>query len=351
MITGINHLTLAVKDLDASLRFYTDVLDFQPVVRWSKGAYLTAGTCWLALALDPSTRPGPLPEETHVAFGVSDRDFPELVRRLRAADVGIWRENRSEGASLYFLDPDGHKLEIHVGSLQSRMVALDASPPADLTVYRSDLAESPDPRHQGFPERPLRRKDLAADPLVQFAAWLEEAERGADRDPYAMTLATIGGEGVPAARTVRLKTVDERGFVFTSRRDGPKARELRTNPQAALVFYWPAQGRQVRVTGEVERLPEEESARYFRARPRARQLALWVLSQSEPVSDRSALEKRFEMLAQEHAGHEIPIPAWGGYVVRPRAVEFWQGRSNRLHDRFQYCCSDAGAWTLQRLAP
>lgn len=361
MITGINHLTLAVKDLAASFRFYADVLGFQPVARWSKGAYLAAGTCWLALASDSSTRSGPLPGETHVAFDVASRDFPELVRRLRAAGVGVWRENRSEGASLYFLDPDGHKLEVHVGSLQSRMAALETSPPPGLTVYRSDHAEHDDAaessrpsaqvRYQDFPKESLRRKDLAADPLTQFASWLDQAVRGTDGDPYAMTLSTVRSDGVPSARTVALKKVNAQGFIFTSRYDGPKGRELSANPQAALVFYWPAQGRQVRAMGTVARLSKEESARYFHARPRESQLLLWIFSQSEPVSNRAALEKRFEALAQEHEGKDVPIPAWGGYVVRPHAAEFWQGRSNRLHDRFRYHRSDGGDWVLQRLAP
>ncbi|NBC17248.1 MAG: DUF3224 domain-containing protein [Bacteroidetes bacterium] len=135
MITEINHLTLAVRDLEVSFRFYADVLGLRPVVRWEKGAYLTVGACWLALALDPHVRSEPLPESTHAAFGVAESDFDALVERLCTAGVERWKTNRSEGASFYFLDPDGHKLEIHVGSLTSRLSAFEKVPPPGLIRY------------------------------------------------------------------------------------------------------------------------------------------------------------------------------------------------------------------------
>jgi pyridoxamine 5'-phosphate oxidase len=206
-------------------------------------------------------------------------------------------------------------------------------------------------RHPSFSRDPLRREDLGADPLVEFVRWLSEAATVPGADPFAMTLATVGGDGAPSARTVSLKDVDERGFVFTSQYDGPKGREMDADPRVALVFYWPEQGRQVRVTGTAERLPEEESARYFDARPRASRLALLAYPQSQPVVDRVALEVRVDDLARLYSGEAVPRPAWGGYVVRPTAVEFWQGQSDRLHDRFLYRTSGDGRWDLTRLAP
>ena len=145
-------------------------------------------------------------------------------------------------------------------------------------------------RPPSFSGAPLHQGGLDADPLTQFARWLAEASRAPGADPFAMTLATVGTDGAPAARTVSLKDVDRRGFLFTSHYDGPKGREIEADPRVALVFYWPEQGRQVRVTGRAERLAEEESARYFEARPRASQLALLAAPQSQPIGDRAAQE-------------------------------------------------------------
>lgn len=205
--------------------------------------------------------------------------------------------------------------------------------------------------YPAFSRPPLRRGDLDADPLAQFARWLGEAAGASGADPFAMTLATVGADGAPSARTVALKGVDERGFVFTSHHDGPKGREIEADPRVALVFYWPEQGRQVRVTGTAERLPEGESDRYFDARPRESRLALLAYPQSRPIGDRAGLEDRVAELARRYDGAAIPRPSWGGYVVRPAAVEFWQGQSDRLHDRFLYRASGDGRWDLTRLAP
>jgi pyridoxamine 5'-phosphate oxidase len=204
--------------------------------------------------------------------------------------------------------------------------------------------------HQPFPRPPLRREALDADPLVTFARWLEAAETS-EPDPYAMTLATAGPEGEPSARTVSLKRVDPRGLVFTSRYDGPKGGEIDRDPLVALVFYWAGEGRQVRVSGVAERLPEEEAERYFRDRPRESQLALLALPQSEPLDRRATLEARAAALGRTYATGEVPRPAWGAYLVRPRAVEFWQGQTDRLHDRFLYEASEGGGWSLVRLTP
>ena len=158
-----------------------------------------------------------------------------------------------------------------------------------------------------------------------------------------MTLATVGVDGAACARIVSLKDVDPRGFIFTSQYEGPKGQEIGAEPRVALVFYWPKQGRQVRVTGVAERLPHEESAGYFHARSQAMRRMLQVGTQSEPVQDRAALED-----ALANTPSDAEQPAWGGYVVRPDTVEFWQGQADRLHDRFLYRAQEAG-WDVTRL--
>ena len=135
MVRGINHITLAVRDLEASFVFYTQVLGMRPVARWYKGAYLDAGGDWVCLSLDDSARSGSLPEYTHVAFSVAEADFAAMVERLRREGVECWQENRSPGESFYFLDPNGHKLEIHVSDLAARLEALKEAPPRDLIVF------------------------------------------------------------------------------------------------------------------------------------------------------------------------------------------------------------------------
>lgn len=206
-------------------------------------------------------------------------------------------------------------------------------------------------RPQTFPQTELRRSSLGADPLVQFRRWLGEAVRAGEADPHAATLATVDPSGAPAARTVTLKGVDARGFLFTSRHDSAKARQIDADPRVGLVVYWPGQGRQVRVGGAAERVPAEESARYFRARPRPAQLALLAFPQGQPIRDRAALDRRVADLDRDYRDRALPVPAWGGYVVRPRTVEFWQGRTDRLHDRFLYRLADDGTWAITRLAP
>lgn len=135
MIRGINHVTLSVRDLEASFAFYKEVLGLRPVARWYKGAYLEAGGDWICLSLDDEARTGPLGEYTHLAFSVDAAGFEDAVQRLRSADVQCWQENRSEGESFYFLDPNGHKLELHVGDLESRLKALRESPPRELVLF------------------------------------------------------------------------------------------------------------------------------------------------------------------------------------------------------------------------
>jgi pyridoxamine 5'-phosphate oxidase len=167
-----------------------------------------------------------------------------------------------------------------------------------------------------------------------------------------MTLATASADGRPSARTVLLKGVDERGFLFFTNYESRKGRELAVNAYAALVFHWPQEPRrQVTAAGLVERLPAAESEAYFRTRPLGSRLGAWASRQSEPIPGREALEGAFAE-AEERYGDDPPLPRWwGGYVLAPQRVEFWQNRPNRLHDRFRYSREGVGAWRLERLAP
>jgi len=194
--------------------------------------------------------------------------------------------------------------------------------------------------------------DLLPDPIAQFARWLEDARAGGVEMPEAMTLATAEAAGRPSARTVLLKGVDADGFRFFTNTESRKGRELAENPNAALVFHWPLDPRrQVTATGTVEPLPRDESEAYYRTRPLGSRLAAWASRQSEVVPDRAALDRAFAE-AEAAFGDDPRLPPWwGGYLLRPTRLEFWQNRPNRLHDRFCYTLGSDGAWTLERLAP
>lgn len=199
----------------------------------------------------------------------------------------------------------------------------------------------------------LRRADLDPDPLRQFIKWLEEAIAASLPEPNAMTIATADQKGRPSARTVLLKGIDQRGFVFYTNYQSRKACEISDNPAVALVFYWDGLERQVCVAGEAARLSDEESEAYFQERPRASRLAAWASTQSETLANREALEEKMNQLIERYPeGQPVPKPpSWGGYLVRPERVEFWQGRPNRLHDRFSYTRQGGNAWTIVRLSP
>lgn len=199
----------------------------------------------------------------------------------------------------------------------------------------------------------LLESDLADDPFTQFGRWFDAAAEAGVYEPNAMTLATASAEGEPAARIVLLKGYDDAGFVFYTNYESDKAAHLAANPRASLVFYWDVLHRQVRIAGGVAKVSPEETERYFRTRPRASQLGAWASAQSGVIGDRESLEQRYAEFEARHAGREIPVPPhWGGYRLAPTRVEFWQGRTGRLHDRLRYRRDPGGgAWTVERLSP
>jgi pyridoxamine 5'-phosphate oxidase len=198
----------------------------------------------------------------------------------------------------------------------------------------------------------LRRSDLAPDPFAQFDAWYRDALAAHVVAPDAMTLATASKECIPSARMVLLKGYDQRGFVFYTNYESQKGRELAENPHAALVFYWAELQRQVRISGRVTKLSREESERYFASRPLGSRLSAWASHQSEVIASRAVLEERVRAVRARFAGGKVPLPPyWGGYVVAPVELEFWQGRPDRLHDRFRYSLQPDQTWLIQRLSP
>jgi pyridoxamine 5'-phosphate oxidase len=223
----------------------------------------------------------------------------------------------------------------------NRIPSLVKSPLLDVAALRRE-----------YETEGLRRADLASDPMEQFSIWFTAAVKAELPDANAMSLATATADGKPSVRVMLLKGFDETGFVFFTNYLSAKGRELDENPRAGLAFYWVQLERQIRISGSVEKTSRKDSERYFHSRPVGSQLGAWVSRQSEVIDARRILEARLDEMTERFAGREIELPPhWGGYRVRPEAIEFWQGRANRLHDRFRYTRRADGSWLIERLAP
>ncbi len=197
----------------------------------------------------------------------------------------------------------------------------------------------------------LSERDLLPEPIEQFRRWYAFARRAGCPWPNSFALATVGLDGRPAVRMMLLKGVDERGFVFFTHYVGRKASEMQRTPYAAMAFHWIELVRQVRIEGSIARLSWEESNAYFQSRPRASRIGAWASRQSEPLESRSLFNTRFREFERKFQGQEVPLPPhWGGYRLKPEIIEFWQGRPNRLHDRFQFRRESSG-WVMRRLYP
>jgi pyridoxamine 5'-phosphate oxidase len=197
----------------------------------------------------------------------------------------------------------------------------------------------------------LSEADLDPNPIAQFGTWMQQALAANLREPNAMTLATVDADGRPSARIVLLKEFDSRGFVFYTNYGSRKGRELSADSHACLLFFWTDLERQVRIDGIATRVSREESEEYFRTRPPGSQIGAWASKQSSVLTSRESLEAEVERYTREFSGRDVPVPAWwGGYRVDPYALEFWQGRPSRLHDRLRYH-RDADQWRIDRLSP
>ena len=204
---------------------------------------------------------------------------------------------------------------------------------------------------QGYEDVGLTREQLNSDPVLQFEAWFKEANE-TESIPNAMSLATVCKSGEPMVRTVLLKWFDENGFVFFTNYKSRKADQITDNPSVAMLFNWVALERQVSINGVAEKVDTSESLKYFLSRPRGSQLGSWVSDQRSVLTSRKILEMKLQELKRKFAKRNIPLPDfWGGYRIKPKSFEFWQGRPNRLHDRFLYSKKDNESWEIERLAP
>jgi pyridoxamine 5'-phosphate oxidase len=203
-----------------------------------------------------------------------------------------------------------------------------------------------------YSHRQLTEKDADGDPIRQFEKWWKEAVESRIDEVNAMTLATASSDGLPSARIVLLKDFSEKGFVFFTNYESYKGRQLAENPKACLIFFWKELERQVRVTGLVIKVNEKESDEYFHSRPEASRIGTWVSPQSRVIESREWIDEKFNSLVKQMEGTDIQRPPyWGGYIVKPVEIEFWQGRPSRLHDRIQYSLEESGKWKIERLAP
>ena len=197
----------------------------------------------------------------------------------------------------------------------------------------------------------LSEDDVLSNPFEQFNVWFDEAKQSEIVEPTAAILSTVGEDNHPSARTILLKEVNEKGFVFYTNYESKKAKDIASNPNISLLFLWKEQQRQVRIVGQSEKISREESEKYFRTRPRESQIGAWASNQSSVIPDRKSLDNKFEEYRKKFGDKEIPLPDfWGGYVIIPNYFEFWQGRPGRLHDRICYKFEDQ-EWRIFRLAP
>ncbi|MCW3071054.1 MAG: Pyridoxamine 5-phosphate oxidase [Bacteroidetes bacterium] len=204
-------------------------------------------------------------------------------------------------------------------------------------------------RHD-FSKESLDEKDVHKNPVTQFSKWFREAVDAKVNEPNAMALSTVSAEGKPSSRIVLLRNFDENGFVFYTNYTSRKGEEIMGNPNAALLFFWPELERQVRIEGILKKQTAEESDMYFNSRPRGSKLGAWTSTQSKVIADRNVLDEEYAKLDKKYPG-DVPRPAhWGGYVLTPQSVEFWQGRQSRLHDRILFTLEKEN-WTIERLAP
>ncbi|HYK55368.1 MAG TPA: pyridoxamine 5'-phosphate oxidase [Flavisolibacter sp.] len=206
---------------------------------------------------------------------------------------------------------------------------------------------------QDYSSQSLLETDVAPDPIVQFDKWWQQALASEIMEPNAMTLATASSDGMPSARIVLLKGFDQSGFVFFTNYKSYKGMQLEENPKACLVFFWKELERQVRIVGIVKKLSEKDSDEYFHSRPIGSRLGAWASPQSQVIESRNWLDNHYlEVASQFKEEEKIQRPPhWGGYIVQPVIIEFWQGRPSRLHDRMQYTLQENGSWKIERLAP
>jgi len=198
----------------------------------------------------------------------------------------------------------------------------------------------------------LNREVLKKNPFDQFELWFQQAIELQVNEPNAFSLATVSEAGAPSLRTVLLKIFDDRGFVFFTNYSSSKAKEIEQNQNVSALFPWINLERQIIITGKAEKISKAESLKYFISRPHGSQLGAWISQQSSVISSRSILEMKLEQMKNKFSKGKVPLPDfWGGYRIVPQKFEFWQGRTNRLHDRFQYRKNDSGVWNIERLAP
>ena len=203
-----------------------------------------------------------------------------------------------------------------------------------------------------YTQEPLVESAMEGDPIRQFSTWWHEALKANIIEVNAMTLATSSADGMPSARTVLMKGFSEKGFTFFTNYNSLKGQQLSENPRASLLFFWKELERQVRITGIVEKVSSEESSAYFHSRPKPSQVGAVISPQSQVIESRQWLDEKYKQAFEQFENTTVERPAhWGGYLVTPVIIEFWQGRPGRLHDRIQYTLSDDGAWKIERLAP